>query len=140
VAVTTDQMYLLFQSIDASLKRLVAIAEKRLETKQGPAADLDAPNGNPAIKAKDPRDWTGDSMHGKRLSECPPEYLDLLAARYEYFNTLPDVDAKKAHYNRLDAARARGWAARLRAGWTAPAAAEASGFPSDEVTKDEIAF
>ena len=45
----------------------------------------------------------------------------LLAERYDYFAG-KEPDQKKANYNRLDAARARGWAARLRGGWTAPVA------------------
>jgi hypothetical protein len=87
-----------------------------------PAADLDGPHGDPTIRAKSPRDWTGDEMLGRRFSECPPDYLDLLAARFEFFNT-KETDEKKRSYNTRDAARARGWAARLRAGWTAPKAA-----------------
>jgi hypothetical protein len=80
---------------------------------------LDGPYGDPIIKAKDPKDWTGPPQAGKHFSECPPAYLDLIADRYTYFAGR-ETDATKAGYNRLDAARARGWAARLRAGWTAP--------------------
>ena len=84
-------------------------------------ADLDGPYGNQPIRAKDPKDWTGESQLGKPLSECPPAYLDLVAARLDYFAQHSD-DPKKAKYNRLDAARARGWAQRLRNGWTPPKA------------------
>ena len=94
-------------------------------------ADLDGPYGNPEVKAKSPRDWTGESMTGRRFSQCPPEYLDLVASRLDYFaeqNAASDHEdeRKKARFNRLDAARARGWAARLRNGYVAPAVA-----PSD---------
>lgn len=82
-------------------------------------AVCNGPHGDPIIKAKDPRDWTDATMQGKRFSECPPAYLDLLADRYDYFATKDD-DATKQRYAKLDAQRARGWAARLRAGWTAP--------------------
>lgn len=90
-----------------------------------PDRDLDGQHGNPEVKAKDPRDWSGDSQKGKRFSECPPAYLDLVADRLAYFASQLDDsdegdDLKKARFNRLDAARARGWAARLRAGWKAP--------------------
>lgn len=77
---------------------------------------LDGQYGDPVIKAKDPRDWTGEPMTGKRFSECPPDYLDLLAERYDFFAS-KEEDAKKQAYNLKDAQRARGWAARLRAGW-----------------------
>lgn len=103
----------LLRSIDASLKALLA--------RQGNGApaehvDLDSQHGNPIVKTKDPRDWTGAPMKGKHFSECPPEYLDLLADRFDYFAG-KEEDPKKAKYNRLDAARARGWATRLRSGY-----------------------
>lgn len=92
-----------------------------------PTSDLDGQYGNPILSAKDPKDWTGVTMVGKRMSECPPEYLDLLADRYEYFGKKDDESQKTTStgkltgpYQRRDAARARGWAARLRAGWTQP--------------------
>ena len=103
-----------------------------------PDSMLDGPHGDTVIKAKDPRDWTGLPMGGKKFSECPPDYLDLLAERYDYFarkakdrlnDVGPDGDSveiakceKDAKYAALYAKRARGWAARLRSGWTAPAA------------------
>lgn len=92
------------------------------------------PHGDPIIKAKDPRDWSGDPMTGKHFSECPPEYLDLLAERYDYFATKDDQTPEKIRYAKLDAARARGWAAKLRAGYvppvTAPAVSEAGREPT----------
>lgn len=104
-------------------------------------ADLDGQYGNPEVKAKSPRDWTGPSMTGKRFSECPPEYLDQVAARLDYFaeqNAASENadDRKKATYNRKDAARARGWAARIRAGWQPPV----DSFGGDGFGGDEQAF
>ncbi len=101
---------------------LLALNERRTitpDSASAPTVDLDNAHGNPIVKAKDPRDWTGDNMNGRHFSECPPEYLDMLAERYDYFASREE-DAKKKRYNELDAARARGWAARLRSGWTAP--------------------
>lgn len=69
-------------------------------------------------------------MTGRTFSECPPEYLDLLADRFDYFAG-KEPDEKKAGYNRLDARRARAWAARLRSGWNRPTA-DTGGFASDE--------
>lgn len=91
------------------------------------------PHGDPIIKAKDPRDWSGDPMTGKHFSECPPEYLDLLAERYDYFATKDDQTPEKIRYAKLDASRARAWAAKLRAGYvpfTPPAVSEAGREPT----------
>ncbi len=102
--------------------------------------DLDGKYGDPAIRAKDPRDWTGESQLGKPMSECPPEYLEMVADRLDYFSETEE-DAKKLKYQRLDAARARGWAARKRNG-RQPPTHEPTGFPSDAatVTDDDIPF
>lgn len=118
-----NEAVVLLRSIDASLKALLVALRPVRPVK----VDLDGPHGNPTIKAKDPRDWTGDTMVGRRFSECPPDYLDLLADRYDYFAEREE-DAKKAGYNRLDAARARGWAERIRGGHVPE--------PADEPTDD----
>lgn len=120
MSATSDEAMRLLREIHAMLGEMSAGALHAPAV--APDADLDGPHGNPIIKAKSPRDWTGEPMTGRTFSECPPVYLDLLAERYEFFNT-KEPDAKKRGYNSLDAARARGWAARLRAGWKAPAAA-----------------
>lgn len=93
-----------------------------------PPVSLDGPHGDPIVKTKDPRDWTGDTMTGRTFSQCPPAYLDLLASRYDYFAE-KETDEKKRRYNTLDAARARGWAARIRAGYQPPAAEAAESEP-----------
>ncbi len=128
---STDPRVLVLEEIrkqTALLERIAAaLAGGAPATASSPRVDIDSAHGNPLIKAKDPRDWSGPPMTGKRFSECPPEYLDLLAERLDYFAG-KEPDAKKANYNRLDAARARGWAARLRSGWT-PAPVDA---PIDE--------
>ncbi len=114
----SDEALTLLRSIAADMRELVTIAKARRASTE-PTVDLDSQHGDPVVKAKDPRDWAGDSMQARKFSECPPEYLDLLAARYDYFAER-EADAKKKKYNQLDAARARGWAARLRNGWTPP--------------------
>ncbi len=116
----SDAILLTLQSIDATLKEILSLSRTR--TLKPPTVDLDGKHGDPTINAKDPKDWSGSPMKGRRFSECPPEYLELLAERFLYFASR-ESDAKKAGYNRLDAARATAWAARLRAGWKAPASA-----------------
>lgn len=121
----------ILKSIDLSLRTLVTIAKQKAEARvknaaQQPGqavasdADLDGKFGDPEIKLKDPRDWSGPTMVGRHFSECPVEYLELLADRYEYFISQnagqTDDDKKKLKYNRADAARARGWAERIRSG------------------------
>ena len=109
----------------AEMRKQTALLERILAAlgTAAPAANdavCNGPHGDPVVKAKDPRDWTGPPMKGRKFSECPPEYLDLLADRYDYFATKDDADEKAVKYAKLDAARARAWAARLRVGWTGP--------------------
>lgn len=118
-------------SIESLLQRLVGFASQSVKqagasSGQGaiaPDRDLDGKWGDPEVKAKDPRDWTGPTMKGRRFSECPPEYLDLVADRLEYFAEQAEAEGKTtsngkpvAPFNRADAARARGWAKRIRTG------------------------
>lgn len=81
--------------------------------------ELDSEHGDPIIR-KDPPRWSGESFVGAHYSEATPEYLDDLASFNDWKASKNEgVEAKKkyAAYDRRDAARARGWAARLRAGW-----------------------
>lgn len=112
----------LLRSIDGSLK---AIAKALVQTAPKEVADdrdLDGKYGDPEVKFN-PRDWTGDSYKGRFMSECPADFLDLLAETYDYFarkaeETNEQYNGKPvAPYKRKDAARARGWAKRKRSGW-----------------------
>ena len=100
---------------------------------QASDADLDSPHGNPTIKY-DPKRWEGQSYVGSTYSETEPAYLDCLASFLDWKATANERDMKKpdvspeqakkfeksAHFSRLDAARARGWAKRLRKRGNAP--------------------
>lgn len=121
------------QSIDASLKTLVQgmsvkpTARTTADTVK--PVSLDGPYGNPTVKKRDPRDWTGMTMVGRTFSDCPPEYLDMVADREIYFASKADEAGEKdangrpkSYWNHQDAARARGWAARIRSGEHTPAA------------------
>lgn len=92
-----------------------------------PDSDLDSQYGDPEVR-KDPKRWIeggGESFVGMPFSRCPAEYLDSLAG-FKEWQAQKDQEAgipekqKYVGYARKDAARARGWAARLRSGWTAP--------------------
>ena len=95
------------------------IAGMREEERKPAAVNIDGPHGDPVVKAKDPKDWTGEPMKGKRFSECPPDYLEMVASRLDFFAS-KNTDMEKQKWELLDARRARAWAARLRNGWKAP--------------------
>lgn len=79
-----------------------------------PDASLDRPNGNPKVKFA-PRDWRGPNFVGKSFSQCSPEFLEVLAESLSWAADNPTEGKEKfASYNRLDAARARSWARRIR--------------------------
>lgn len=96
--------------------------------------DLDGSHGDVTIRY-DPKEkyWTGDSYAGYRFSECPPEYLDAMAKYLDACAYMAEKDPdekrrKSAVYKRKDAARARGWARRIREnGGQAPAPQQTGG-------------
>ena len=119
----------LLTSIDRTLKAMLALAQQR--TVQARAAapkvvaadrDLDGKFGNPEVKFM-PRDWTGPSFKGRRMSDCPPALLEMVAETFDYFASQAEAKDERtpkgkpvAEYKRQDAARARGWAKRMRDG------------------------
>lgn len=107
-------------------------------------ADLDGPHGRPKIRLN-PRDWKGESCKDRSCELCPPEFLDLYAETLDYFagKNAEKGDAKKAGYDRRDAARIRAWAARLRGGWKPTERTDAppsngAGMPSEPMPGDEF--
>lgn len=116
----------LLRSIDASLKLLVAQSRARAPKAVASDRDLDGPHGDPMVKFM-PRDWTGPTFKNRRFSECPPDLLDLIADTFEWFGDQAEQKDERtasgkpvAPYKRADAARARGWAARIRTGKHVP--------------------
>jgi hypothetical protein len=117
-----EDMLKVLRSIDAKLGQLVR-QSGAASVDVADDADLDGTYGNPKVNFN-PRDWHGDVMKGARFSECPAEFLDLLAGAFDYFarkaeeNDETTTNGKPvAPYKRKDAARARGWAKRIRAGY-----------------------
>lgn len=87
------------------------------------AADLDGKYGDEEMKFHLKEKWWqgGGDYAGKRMSQCPADYLDAVAkandAQAHMMNKSGDAEeAKKAVYRSRTAARARGWAARIRSG------------------------
>ena len=115
----------------AALKRIEAkldavLAKRQQEERSKPAKatenvasdqDMDGKHGDPKVRTM-PRDWTGDNFKGASYSQCPADLLDMVANMLEYFASKNSKnDTQKAAWDRLDAARARGWAIRKRNGW-----------------------
>lgn len=85
-----------------------------------PASELDSQYGDPVIK-KDPPRWSGPSFVGQPYSACSAEYLEEMAWFLEWKAGKNEEEGteqklKYAGYARKDAARARGWAQRVRDG------------------------
>lgn len=122
---TGEIMIALLKSIDASLKVLATAVRAKATKSVATARDLDGRYGNPKVRLK-VRDWTGPDMKGRLFSECPAEFLDLLAETFDWLGDKEERegttynDKPTAPYKRQDAARARGWAQRIRSGAHTP--------------------
>ena len=84
-------------------------------------AELDGQYGDPPVRFA-PRGWKGESYKGSKYSQCSAEFLDFLAAA---FSSMADreqaegkmFNGKPSHiYSRANAAKARGWSLRIKAG------------------------
>jgi hypothetical protein len=97
--------------------------QKRVATDQ----EMSGKCGDPKIRFDVKRNWADlgkPSFKGRKASECDPDFLDLYADGLDYFageaqkrinSGDPDPKLKDAvKYDSLDAARARGWAQRVR--------------------------
>lgn len=121
----SDDAISLLRSIDASLKVIAGEVLRRKSAGPKPVADdrdLNGKYGNPILKFT-VRDWTGRSFKGRPFSDCPPELLDLVAESLDYFAIKSEEKDERtnngkpiAPFRRSDAARARGWAKRIRDG------------------------
>lgn len=118
----TDEALALLRSIDASLKLLVKQQQAAAPKAVASDRDLDSKYGDPVLKFK-PRDWTGATFKDRHFSQCPPDLLDLVADSLDWFGKQADEKGERTNggkpvgdYKRSDAARARGWAKRIREG------------------------
>jgi hypothetical protein len=127
-----------------NLLRRIAVAVEKLANASAAATpnvatdrDLDSRYGDEVVRLN-PRDWTGPPFKGRRMSECPAAFLDMLADTYVYFarkndeaGAVSDNGKKKSDFDRRTEGRARGWAKRIRKGRYVQAAAESSDAGSD---------
>jgi hypothetical protein len=136
-----EELLAIVKRIEAKVDALSKGGGASTESAVAPDSDLDSEWGDEEIK-KDPPRWKGESKAPCHMSETSAEYLDEYASFKDYCaerdtekaNELgttgnDEETAKKlkyAGYGRKSARRARGWAARLRAGWK-PATQAAGG-------------
>jgi hypothetical protein len=126
------------ERVEALERRLSAMEAKAVVAAKpsGPVTaddtDLDSEWGNFEIR-KDPARWKGKSYVGKRLSETEPQYLECmadfktwLAGRQDDAGEVDKNGKPKSYWAKKDAARALGWAERLRNRMTPGEAAAAS--------------
>lgn len=112
----------------AEMRKLNASVAARKPAAQPIAAadnrELDSGKGDPVV-TRDPKKWTGPPMIGRKFSQCPVDYLEVVADFLEWKVNNPQAgkDPKFADYDRRDAARALGWIQRLNGGWVSPAGA-----------------
>lgn len=126
----SEETIALLRSIDASLKLLVKQQQATAPKAIASDRDLDSRYGDPVLRFM-PRDWTGPSFKNRQFSQCPPALLDLVADSLEWFGKQADEKGERTDkgkpvgdYKRQDAARARGWAKRIREGLAPNAAAD----------------
>lgn len=118
---------LLAQSAEQAreLRALRLLIEARAEGPLASDSDVDGERGDPKVRF-DPKGWRGESCRGRKMSACPPAFLDELARALTSMAANEDAEKKmwrgkpESIQTRRDAARARRWAYRLRTGWTAP--------------------
>lgn len=131
---SSEEAVALLRSIDSSLKHLVKLLAASTKTKvTADDRDLDGQYGNPIVKFN-PRDWTGPSFKGVPMSGCDADFLEMLADTFDYFGDKAEENDERANngkpvapYKRRDAARARGWAKRIREGRVPASTVETSG-------------
>ena len=127
------------QRIEQRLDALTAAPPAQSGPAVASDAELDSQWGDPTVR-KDPKKWPngapydGPRFEGQHYSQATPEYLEALAGFLQWSadkdektatdpGTEPETAAKKckyAGYARKDAARALGWARRMREGWKRP--------------------
>ena len=117
-------------AIEARLAALEAAGAKPVASSDSNAVaddrDLDSEYGDPVIRfGLKEKYWKEqpDPNIGYKFSECSPEYLDATAKYLSAcaYMKRKEGDEKKAGYKDRDAARARGWAKRIRANGGQPA-------------------
>jgi hypothetical protein len=100
--------------IEKRLDRLERMMRLLLSDKVASDRELAGQYGDPQVR-KDPKDWRGPSMEGRRFSECPADFLLALAEISDWkaekdLEKNTEESLKYAKYAKRDARLARGWA------------------------------
>jgi hypothetical protein len=115
-----DEILSVLARIEKKLDTL--LAAKAVAAVPGVAddAELDSPKGDVLVRFK-PNKYVGPDFKGKKFSQCSAEFLDKYADALQYAAEHPKPNKEKfAQWSAVDAARARGWSRRIRAGWKPP--------------------
>ncbi len=111
-----------WDALEGALNQRAARRENATSTPTN--VDLDSDYGNFVVKKCPPR-WKGRDYTGKRLSETEADFCDAIAGLKRWAAGKDREAGKDPKFAELDAARAEGWAARLRSGWTSKPQTEA---------------
>jgi hypothetical protein len=124
------------QRLEKKLDGLIAAKAVSSVPMVADEADLASPKGNPIVRFS-PKNYRGVSCVNKKFSECPPAFLDMYAEALQYSAEHPkEGKSQYAALSAKDAARARGWSAKIKAGWKPPAA-EADEYAQPAPTTDD---
>lgn len=145
-----DRIEALLVSIDKRMASGAAQAAAKQSSGGAVAtdSDLDSQWGDePIKKMPTAKYWQGDDFTGSTMSECPADFLDAFAKYKEACAYMGDKSAaagdekkaKYAGYDRKSAARARGWAKRIREGKVVQKTRDESWAPSN-TPDDDIPF
>ena len=132
-----DRSLSLLEQLLAATKETNRLLKRLVPPEIASDAQLDDPkHGDPIVNFT--KAWKGQFFKGKRFSQCPSDYLDHLAWTFDFYaeKKRAEGDTKKAGYDEVEAARARGWARRLRSGWK-PAGASDVVEPHDAAEPDD---
>lgn len=115
-----DELRQRLDGIEASLRNILS----QLPPRVAGAAELDGERGDPEVKFPSKK-WTGESFDGLPFSQTSAAFLHVHAEwlQFKANNPQQGKDPKYARYAADDAAKARGWAARLEKNPPKPRAA-----------------
>jgi hypothetical protein len=119
-----DKIILSIAAINAKLDALLLAdegkpkngkAEKQETGRIAKPEELDGEWGDPKIWMDKIKEWDGDSMKDRRMSECPADFLDIYAEALDRVGVSKKKAGDEKHWRFFsDAGRARGWSKRSR--------------------------
>lgn len=142
----SNESLALLRRIAVAVEKMAGISNAAGGGEVADDADLDGKYGDFVVKFH-PNRWNGEPMKGRKLSQCPADFLAMLAESFDYFAKKAEEAGEEtsggkpvAQYKRKDAARCRGWAKRIRDGYKPESVDTATGEfteASSEFTESE---